>query len=126
MKPNYFDLTVEDVEEAMRFFGEVFGWTFERFPMPYPYFRIQAGTESEAGIDGGIGAVADAPAAAGLPTTQITIPVPDLDLIVRKVVATGGRVVEPKMAIPGVGWYATCAEPGGLKFGLIQGDPRAN
>ena len=28
--------------------------------------------------------------------------------------------IEPKMPIPGIGWYATCAEPGGLVFGLIQ------
>lgn len=126
MKPTYFDLTVEDVEVAMGFFGEVLGWKFERFPMPYQYFRIQAGVAGEVGIDGGMGAVADAPAAAGVPTTQVTIPVPDLDTIVRKVVANGGRIIEPKMPIPGVGWYATCAEPGGLKFGLIQGDPGAS
>jgi hypothetical protein len=29
------------------------------------------------------------------------------------------------MAVPGIGWYATCAEPGGLLFGLIQADPAA-
>ena len=122
MKPAYFDLTVIDVEQAMRFFSEVLGWKFERFPMPYPYFRIQAGAETEGGIDGGIGAVADAPAAAGLPMTQVTIPVEDLDAILRKVVASGGRIVEPRTEIPGVGWYATCAEPGGLKFGLMEAD----
>lgn len=32
----------------------------------------------------------------------------------------GGRIVEPKMPIPGIGWDATCAEPGGLRSGLIQ------
>jgi len=26
------------------------------------------------------------------------------------------------MQIPGIGWYATCAEPGGLLFGMIQAD----
>ena len=125
MKPNYFDLTVNNVEEAIRFFSEVLGWKFERFPMPYPYFRIQAGDETECGIGGGIGAVADAPAAGGVPTTQVTIPVPDLDAILEKVTASGGSIVEPRLPIPGIGWYATCAEPGGLKFGIIQGDPSA-
>jgi uncharacterized protein len=37
----------------------------------------------------------------------------------------GGRTVEPRMPIPGIGWYATCAEPGGLVFGLIQADASA-
>jgi len=126
MKPTYFDLTVTDVEKAIRFFSEVLGWKFARLPMPYPYFRIEAGAETEFGIDGGIGAVADAPAAGGLPMTQVTIPAPDLDAIVEKVTASGGRIVEPKVPIPGIGWYATCAEPGGLKFGIIQGDPSAS
>ena len=27
-----------------------------------------------------------------------------------------------KVPIPGIGWYATCSEPGGLRFGLIQVD----
>jgi predicted enzyme related to lactoylglutathione lyase len=122
MKPTYFDLTVRDLERARRFFAAVFGWEFERFPMPYEYYRICAGPASEQGIDGGIGRLADAPAAGGAPMTQVTIPVPDLDAIMDKVQESGGLVIEAKMPIPGVGWYATCAEPGGLKFGLIQAD----
>lgn len=43
MKPTYFDLTVHDVGQARKFFEAVFGWQFERFPMPYEYYRIQAG-----------------------------------------------------------------------------------
>jgi len=37
--------------------------------------------------------------------------------------ANGGKILEPKMAIPGIGWYATCTEPGGLIFGIIEADP---
>ena len=55
MKPTYFDLTVRDIGQARKFFQAVFDWKFERFPMPYEYYRIQAGPGSEAGIDGGIG-----------------------------------------------------------------------
>jgi len=120
VKPTYFDLTVTDLDAARHFFGSVLGWKFERFPMPYEYYRIQAGPPGEPGIDGGIGATKDAPLAVGRPLTQVTIPVTDLDEILRRVSASGGRIVEPKMPIPGIGWYATCAEPGGLMFGLIQ------
>ena len=28
MKPTYFDFTVRDLQEARRFFGDVFGWRF--------------------------------------------------------------------------------------------------
>ena len=125
MKPTYFDLTVRDLGQARRFFEKVLGWRFEKFPMPYEYYRIQAGAEGEPGIDGGIGCVKDAALSAGRPLTQITVPVPNLAVIVSLVQARGGSVIEPKMPIPGVGWYATCAEPGGLFFGIIQADANA-
>lgn len=125
MKPQYFDFTVGDLTAARRFFEALFGWRFERFPMPYEYYRIQTGNADEPGIDGGIGAVADTRASGGRPLTQVTIPVPDLDAFVARVKANGGRVIEEKLPIPGIGWYATCAEPGGLTFGLIQADPTA-
>jgi uncharacterized protein len=125
MRPTYFDLTVKDVGQARAFFERVLGWRFERFAMPYEYFRIQAGPEGEAGIDGGIGALADAPIAGGIPQTQLTVPVSDLDQVLARVQACRGCVIEPRMPIPGVGWYATCAEPGGLRFGVIQADANA-
>ena len=122
MKPTYFDFSVRDLGQAREFFETVFAWRFERFPMPYEYYRIQAGPEGEPGIDGGIGAVKDAPITGGSPMTQVTVPVANLDEFITKVLASGGRVIEPKMAIPSIGWYATCAEPGGLLFGMIQVD----
>jgi predicted enzyme related to lactoylglutathione lyase len=70
----------------------------------------------------GIGAAKDAPLAGGRPTTQVTIPVTDLDAVLTQVEANGGRIMEPRMPMPGIGWYATCAEPGGLLFGLVQAD----
>lgn len=125
MKPTYFDLTVNDLAAARRFFEVVLGWHFERFPMPYEYYRIQAGPTEEPGIDGGIGSIKDAPLAAGRPTTQVTVPVQDLDGVLDKVRRNGGKILDAKMPIPGVGWYATCAEPGGLVFGVIQADTTA-
>jgi uncharacterized protein len=125
MKPTYFDLTVHDVTQARAFFEKVLGWRFERFPMPYEYYRIQAGSDSEPGIDGGIGAVKDAPTAGGNPLTQVTVPVGNLAEVLARVKASGGTIVEQRMPIPGIGWYATCAEPGGLHFGVIEADPSA-
>jgi predicted enzyme related to lactoylglutathione lyase len=42
-----------------------------------------------------------------------------------RVQASGGQIVQAKMPIPGIGWYATCAEPGGLRFGVIEADASA-
>lgn len=126
MKPTYFDLTVPELSRAKDFFERVLGWRFEKFDMPYEYYRIQAGSEAAPGIDGGIGPIKDAPLSGGNPLTLLTVPVPNLDdVLASVVVAAGGTVVEPRTLIPGIGWYATCAEPGGLKFGVIQADPIA-
>ncbi len=125
MKPVYFDLTVNDAKKARQFFKQVFNWHFEKFPMPYEYNRIQAGPASEPGIDGGIGEVKDAKIGEGKPLTLITIGVQNLDACLELVKQNGGSILEPKMAIPGIGWYSTCAEPGGLPFGMIQSDPNA-
>ena len=87
--------------------------------MPYDYYRIQTGTENEPGIDGGIGAISDTPTAEGRPLTQVTIPVPSVDNCIARIENAGGRIIEPKMPIPGIGWFAACAEHGGLLFGVI-------
>jgi uncharacterized protein len=125
MKPTHFDFTVRDLGAARRFFEAALGWRFERFPMPGELYSIQAGPAGEPGIDGSIGALAEAPAAEGRPMTQVTVEVPDLDAVLARVTQAGGNVIEPRMQIPGIGWYATCAEPGGLRFGLIQADAKA-
>jgi predicted enzyme related to lactoylglutathione lyase len=125
MKPTYFDLTVKDVGKARAFFESVFGWRFERFPMPYEYYRIRTGAPGKPGNDGGIGATKDAKVGGGNPLTQVTVPVPNTDDSVANVQRAGGHVIEDKTPIPGIGWYATCAEPGGLMFGMIQADPEA-
>lgn len=125
MKPAYFDFTVTDLADAKEFFEHVFDWRFKKFPMPYDYYEIQAGPEDEPGIDGGIGAISDTPASGGKPLTQVTIPVPSLDECVARIEKMGGTVIEQKMPIPGIGWFAACAEPGGLLFGVMQADPEA-
>jgi predicted enzyme related to lactoylglutathione lyase len=123
MKPQYFDRTVLDVEAARAFFEACLGWRFVPFePIP-GYYRIQAGSPDEPGIDGGVGAASDFPQSGGRPLTLLAIPVEDLDDVVTKVVSNGGRIVEPKREIPGVGWFATCAEPNGLLFGVFQPEP---
>lgn len=126
MKPTYFDFTVSNLDEAKGFFEHVFDWRFEKFPMPYDYYRIQAGAEDEQGIDGGIGAIADTPVSGGKPLTQVTIPVPNLDECIARIEQNGGTIVEPKLPIPGIGWFAACTEPGGLLFGIMEADPEAS
>lgn len=126
MRPVHFDLSVADINKVKSFFSELFGWRFEKFDMPFDYYRIFTGSTSEPGIDGGVGLIKDAPLSEGKALTVITIEVNNIDECLKKISAFGGRIVEPKNLIPTIGWYATCAEPGGLLFGMIQPDPDAH
>jgi hypothetical protein len=49
--------------------------------------------------------------------------VPSLDESLAKIVAAGGKVLEPRSTIPGVGYHAYCQDTEGNVFGILQGDP---
>jgi hypothetical protein len=48
-----------------------------------------------------------------------------VDEFVERVTRHGGKVVMPKMAIPGVGYQAYCQDPEGNLFGIHQSAPSA-
>jgi uncharacterized protein len=125
MKPVYFDLSVGDVEAARAFLGKAFGWKFERFPMPFEYYRITAGPPDEPGIDGGVGQIAEASEPASSQRVSLTLPVANLEEMIAKIEASGGEIVGPVLPIPGIGKHVTCSGPGGLTFGLLQADDAA-
>ena len=122
MKPTYFDLTVSNLDEARRFFSAVLGWKFTEFAPGY--LRISAGPDDEPGIDGGMAALDSTPIAEK-PMTVAVVPVADLDRQVELVEVNGGTVLERRVTIPGIGWFSSCTEPGGLVFGMMQADPDA-
>ena len=43
----------------------------------------------------------------------------------KKITMEGGKVVSPKMAIPGIGYLAICEDTEGISFGIIQSDRNA-
>ncbi len=53
------------------------------------------------------------------------VAVPSVDGSTTTIVAAGGTLVVPKMAVPSVGWTAYFADPEGNAFGIMQFDPAA-
>ena len=51
-----------------------------------------------------------------------TVDVPSVDEYVDKVTASGGKVIMPKQAIPGVGYMAYLQDTEGNTFGIMQMD----
>ena len=59
------------------------------------------------------------------PRTINTLGVSNVDEATAKVTAHGGKICQPKMTIPGVGYVMFCSDPGGQMFGIYQHDPSA-
>jgi predicted enzyme related to lactoylglutathione lyase len=51
--------------------------------------------------------------------------VSSIDETLRKVESSGGKVTEPKMAVPGIGWSAFVTDPEGNIQGVFQEDTAA-
>lgn len=116
----HFEIPADDPERAIAFYQSVFGWTIEKWEGPIEYWLVMTGPEEEPGIDGGLARKDDL-----LAGTVNTIDVASVDESVAKIEAHGGKVLRPKMAVPGVGWMAYCEDTEGNSFGLMQSDPEA-
>jgi predicted enzyme related to lactoylglutathione lyase len=119
-RPCHFDLTADNPERAIKFYKSVFGWKFEKWDGPMEYWMCTTCDTNEPGIDGGLSKRGQQ----SMPNMN-TIDVPDVDEFSKKITSNGGKVVMPKMAIPGVGWFATCQDTEGNLFGIIREDKDA-
>lgn len=120
-RPTHFEFSAADPERAAEFYGSVFGWRFTKWSGPMEYWLIDTGSKHEPGINGGM--TRRSPHSP--PGTTNSIDVASVDEIERAVVARGGKIALPKMAIPGVGWLLYFQDPDGNLMGAMQADPGA-
>ena len=52
-RPVHFDITANVPQRLVNFYGELFGWKFEKWGGPMEYWLIRTG-DSQPGIDGGL------------------------------------------------------------------------
>ena len=116
----HFEISAEDPDRVARFYKDVFSWKIDKWDGPAEYWLVSTGGDGEPGIDGGL-MRRQGPANG----TVNTIDVPNLDEFVQRVEGKGGKVVVPRMTIPGVGYLAYCQDPEGTTFGILQGDAAA-
>jgi predicted enzyme related to lactoylglutathione lyase len=83
------------------------------------YWLVSTGKEGP-GIDGGL---LKRPGPEAL--TVNTLQVESVDAAAESVIANGGTVVVPKMAIPGIGWLVYCKDTEGIIFGMMHPDASA-
>ena len=115
----HFEIPANDTKRAVAFYKEVFGWKFDKYE-GMDYWLASTGEEKEPGIDGAI-----AEKDASHPTTINTISVPSFEDAVKKINASGGATLGPKMTVSSVGYMAYCKDTEGNIFGIMQMDPKA-
>ena len=125
----HFEIQADDVERAKTFYSAALDWSFEDYGQftGSTYWGIVTGAEDEPGINGGL---LQRPAAA--PTTGqgtnafvCTVGITDYDETERRILAAGGQVALPKMALTGMAWQGYYLDPEGNTFGIHQPDPNA-
>jgi predicted enzyme related to lactoylglutathione lyase len=109
--PCWVDAQLPDVEAGRRFYGELFGWTFE--DQPQGTVRALKDGEPVASLahktDG------------RLPTVwTVSFTTPDAEALCRRIRAAGGQVVSPPAPFGDLGVTALVTDPEGAVFSLWQ------
>lgn len=125
----HFEIHVSDMERAKKFYGEVFGWTFEDWSdyAGMPYFGAVTGDANEPGING---ALMQRQGAAPEPSQSVsgfvcTMGVEDYDSTEKLILENGGQVALPKYALPGMAWQGYYLDTEGNVIGIHQPDQNA-
>jgi hypothetical protein len=117
----HFEIPAEDVEKQKKFYSQLFGWKIERMPGPVEYYGIytvpvdEKGMPLRPGVNGGMMKKQN-------PDHKAVnyIQVESVDEYTQKIESLGGRIVVPKMEVPGIGWWALALDPEGNQFAILQ------
>jgi uncharacterized protein len=126
----HFEIQADDVERAKAFYSSAFDWTFQDWSSAVggaTYWGIVTGPDDEPGINGGL-LPRPVPVPAGPAGTNAfvcTVAVTDYDAAEQRILAAGGQVALPKMALPGMAWQGYYLDSEGNTFGIHQPDPNA-
>jgi predicted enzyme related to lactoylglutathione lyase len=117
------DLITEDLKAAQRFYGELFGWTFESASnsMEHEYVLAKSGDIYVAGFVSINKPADNANYSRWLPYLSVA----DVDSATRRVTAAGGRIAVPPQDVK-LGRVAAIVDPEGAVIGLARskiGDP---
>lgn len=109
----HFAVHADDVERARRFYGGVFGWKFEAWGPP-GFFLIETGPVGKDALRGALQNRMEVVPGKGMYGYECSISVTSVDETAQRIENHDGKVLAPKVLIPGVGWI--------LKFQDTEGN----
>ena len=92
-RPIHFEIHAENTERAIAFYTKLFGWQFSQWA-GQPYWLVKTGEAGTPGIDGGL-MPRRGPGPAEMAAVNgfvCTVDVGELDAMVEKAVAAGGKI----------------------------------
>jgi uncharacterized protein len=116
------DIEETDVEEAARFYGVLFGWTFLESEPKLRYLIGRLDRQDAAGIGH---LLATDVSAARSPAWNTYISVGDIEQAVTRIAAAGGRITEPPSNLADAALTASCVDTEGIPFRLWQATSRS-
>jgi len=119
----YFEIQADDPQRAIKFYVQVFGWTFSEVKgLPISYWTIATG-----GSRGGLlkRPAKTPPPQCGTNAFVCSLEVANFDTTARTIEQLGGIVALPKFAVPNTCWQGYFVDPDGNTFGIFQVDPNA-
>lgn len=105
------EISSKDRHESAQFYNSVFGWEMQHFDeMGYTTFST-----GQEGMGGGLNPISkDNPAG----TVSVYIGTDDIEAMLAKIEAHGGKTLVPKSEIPQTGWFAFFQDPSGNNMAL--------
>ena len=121
-KVTWFELPADDLRRAGEFYSGVFGWQTPDMGMGDGSLLAQTAQSGEdmqplekGTINGSI-----APRSKTFNKPHIVITVSDLDAKIEKVIAAGGRIIQPRQEVDGMMAFAIVSDTEGNNIGMIQ------
>jgi predicted enzyme related to lactoylglutathione lyase len=121
----YFQIPSDDIERSKKFYNQLFGWTIDKMPesnTPKGMESWIVTTTTTITDDKGNNALSGGMSKRQMPQQQITnfIDVKSVNEYSSKVEKLGGKIVVPKTAVPGMGYYAVCLDTENNSFGIFE------
>lgn len=119
----HFEIPANDVEKVKKFYTDVFGWKIEKTPNMEYYIITTVPMDDKGnllrpGVNGGLYKREQ-------PMQQPVnyVWVESVVEYSKKIADLGGKIVVPKMEVPGMGWFALGQDPEGNTFGIFEVKP---
>lgn len=113
---SWHELTTPNTDDAMTFYGGLFGWTFDSFGPPGAYWLIQNAGDAVGGL------MTKTPETLFPQGWLFYVDVDDVDEAIAQATKFGGTSLVPPFDMPGVGRIAVIQDPAGATVGVMTSE----